>query len=86
MNRTTVPQGVSAYALLLAEPLVSFGCNALSGAQLFYAESDRPLMDEAWEMMTAHREDVVRRASGTAPRPALPAVPPVLAMLQRRGS
>ena len=54
------------------------------GAQLFYAESDRLLMDEAWEMLAAHREDLVTRVGGAAPLPALPAVPPVLALLQRQ--
>ena len=51
-------------------------------AQLLYTEADRAtVLGEAWEMMTAHREDLVRRA-GVAP-PALPAVPRVLALLQR---
>ncbi len=83
-----MPQGDSAYVitytLLPEEPLVRFGRNALSGAQLCYAESDRPLMDEAWELMTAHKEDLVRRAGGQAAPPrALPAIPRVLAMLRQ---
>ncbi len=80
-----MPQGVSAYAPTPIKTNAIFDREALSGAQLFYAESDRPLMDEAWEMMAAHREDLVSRASGAVPRLALPAVPLVLAMLQRQG-
>jgi len=52
--------------------------------QLLYVESDRELMEDAWEMMTAHREDLVSRSLAPAalPAPAAPAVPRVLAMLQ----
>ena len=41
-----------------------------------------PLCTQAWEMMAAHREDLVRRAGGQ-PAPAPERVPRVLALLQR---
>ena len=41
-------------------------------------------MDEAWELMSAHKEDLVRRAGGQAAPRALPAaMPRVLAMLRQ---
>ena len=54
--------------------------------QLFYTENDRPLMQEAWEMMAAHRDDLVNRSSLVAiPAPTITrAKPRVLAMLERR--
>ncbi len=54
-------------------------------AQLLYTENDRELMEAAWQMMAAHREDLVRRSSAPLALPAPPpAVPNVLAMLQGR--
>ncbi len=52
--------------------------------QLLYTEDDRELMEEAWAMTAAHREDLVSRSPAPAalPAPAAPAVPRVLAMLQ----
>ena len=56
-------------------------------AQLLYTENDRELMEDAWEMMAAHREDLVNRSAVAPVRAALPAaapaVPRVLAMLMR---
>ena len=48
---------------------------------MLYTESDRPLMEAAWQMMEAHREDLVRRAGGQPPPAAAGGVPHVLAML-----
>ena len=53
-------------------------------AQLLYTEQDRELMEEAWEMIAAHREDLVSRSAVAPVRaalPAAPAVPRALAML-----
>ena len=55
--------------------------------QLLYTEEDRELMEEAWAMTAAHREDLVSRsvvpvARAALPAPASPAVPRVLAMLR----
>ena len=58
--------------------------------QLLYTEDDRELMEEAWKMTTAHREELVSRltaqvapiAPAALPAPVPPAVPRVLAMLQ----
>ena len=51
--------------------------------QLLYTEDDRELMEEAWAMTTAHREDLVSRSPAAAlPAPAPLAMPRVLAMLQ----
>ena len=51
--------------------------------QLFYTEADRELMEEAWTVTEAHREDLVSRSAAPAALPApAPAVPRVLAMLQ----
>ena len=47
-------------------------------AQLLYTENDRELMEEAWQLMSAHREDLVSRWAV----PAAPAMPRVRAMLQ----
>ena len=54
--------------------------------QLFYTEHDRDLMQEAWEMISAHREDIVNRAgASTYNVPVVaPAVPRVIALLQRQ--
>ena len=53
-------------------------------AQLLYTDEDRHLMEEAWGMSAAHREDLVSRSTTSAALPApAPAVPRVLAMLQR---
>ena len=51
--------------------------------QLLYTEGDRDLMDEAWTMTAAHREDLVSRSTAPAALPAAVApMPRVLAMLQ----
>jgi hypothetical protein len=54
--------------------------------QLLYVETDRALMEEAWGMIAAHREDLVRRSTAPlalpGPDPSL-ASPSVLDMLQR---
>ena len=56
--------------------------------QLLYTEDDRGLMEEAWSMTEAHREELVSRSAAPAavapaalPAPML-AMPRVLAMLQ----
>jgi len=54
-------------------------------AQILYTEEDRELMEQAWQMTAAHREDLVSRSPAAAALPApvaAPAVPRVLAMLQ----
>ena len=50
--------------------------------QLMYTEEDRGVMQEAWEMTTAHREDLAGRSG--SPRAALVAQdrPSVLDMLR----
>ena len=50
--------------------------------QIYYTEEDRDLMETAWEMTEAHREDLMSRRSGAPALPAAPRVPRVLAMLQ----
>ena len=52
--------------------------------QLLYTENDRELMQEAWGMMAAHREDLVRRSSAIALHIPLSiaSIPSVLDMLQ----
>ena len=50
-------------------------------AQILYAEEDRALMDQAWELTTAHREDLIGRSE--PPAPAVQDRPSVLALLQR---
>ena len=52
--------------------------------QLLYTAEDRDLMEEAWTITTAHREDLVSRSAAPAalPAPVVPVVPRVLAMLQ----
>ena len=47
--------------------------------QLLYTEEDRGLMEEAWELTTAHREDL-------AGRPGNPQVAPMLQDRQDRPS
>ena len=53
--------------------------------QLFYTERDRYLMREAWDMISAHREDIVNRsgASPSAPPVRDNVRPSVIDMLQR---
>ncbi len=48
-------------------------------AQLLYTIEDKDLMQSAWEMTAAHREDLVSRSAAVA---VPPPVPRVLAMLQ----
>ena len=50
--------------------------------QLFYTDEDRELIDEAWALAAAHREDLVGRRQGAPPRVALRDGPSVMAMLQ----
>ena len=50
--------------------------------QMLYSEDDRELMQAAWVMTTAHREDLVSRSPAALPAPVAPAVPRVIAMLQ----
>ena len=50
-------------------------------AQILYAEEDRALMDQAWELTTAHREDLIGRSE--PPAPAVQDRPSVLDLLQR---
>ncbi len=49
--------------------------------QLLYTEEDRELMEQAWELSTAHREDLAFRRE--PPAPALQDRPSVIALLQR---
>ena len=49
---------------------------------IFYTEEDGALMEIAWEMIEAHREDLVSRRLGAPALPAAARVPRVLAMLQ----
>jgi hypothetical protein len=51
--------------------------------QILYTDDDRELMEQAWQMAAAHREDLVSRSPAPAALPApAPVVPRVLAMLQ----
>ena len=50
--------------------------------QLWYSEGDRALLQEAWELTGAHREDLVERRQGAPPRMALRDEPSVMDMLQ----
>ena len=54
--------------------------------QLFYTERDRNLMQEAWEMISAHREDIVNRSGASTSNVSViaPPVPRVIALLQRQ--
>ena len=36
-------------------------------AQMLYTEEDRELMEEAWQLTAAHREDLTRRCAQSAP-------------------
>ena len=50
-------------------------------AQILYVEEDRELMEQAWELAAAHREDL----AGRCPHPpaAVQDRPSVIALLQR---
>ena len=51
--------------------------------QLLYTEEDRGLMEEAWELTTAHREDLVRVSQDNVRAlPAAPSRPTVLDLLR----
>ena len=50
-------------------------------AQMLYVEEDRELMEQAWELTTAHREDLMGRSE--PPAPAVQDRPSVIALLQR---
>ena len=54
-----------------------------SRPQLLYTEEDRPLMQEAWELISAHREDLAARYHEGVPA-ALVDRPSVIDLLQRR--
>ena len=51
-------------------------------AQLMYTEEDRGVMQEAWEMTTAHREDLAGRPGNPQAAPAVVDRPSVLDMLR----
>ena len=54
--------------------------------QLLYTEEDRPLMQEAWDLTAAHREDLIGRQGNPQDAPALldqPERPSVMDLLQR---
>ena len=50
-------------------------------AQMLYTEEDRELMEQAWELTAAHREDLAGRRG--EPLAAVPGRPSVIALLQR---
>ena len=50
-------------------------------AQLLYTEDDRALMEQAWELTEAHREDLAGR--NAEPPAAVDGRPSVIALLQR---
>ncbi len=55
--------------------------------QLLYTEEDRGLMEEAWELTTAHREDLAGRPGNPQAAPMLQDRqdrPSVMDMLRRR--
>ena len=55
--------------------------------QLLYTEEDRGLMEEAWELTTAHREDLAGRTGNPQAAPMLQGrqdIPSVMDMLRRR--
>ena len=49
--------------------------------KMLYVEEDRELMDQAWELTEAHREDLMGRSE--PPAPAVQDKPSVIALLQR---
>ena len=54
-------------------------------AQLLYTHEDRPLMEEAWELTSAYREDLVGRAGNPQAAPMVqdrPDRPSVMDMLR----
>jgi hypothetical protein len=51
-------------------------------AQLLYTAEDRPLMQHAWELTAAHREDLVARQDNPQAAPALQDRPSVMDLLQ----
>ena len=58
-----------------------------SRPQLLYTEEDRPLMQEAWELISAHREDLAARYHEGVPAALVdrpPERPTVIDLLQRR--
>ena len=50
--------------------------------QLLYTEEDRGLMEEAWELTTAHREDLAGRLGNPQAAPMLQDRPSVMDMLR----
>jgi len=50
--------------------------------QIWYNEGDRALLQDAWELTAAHREDLVGRRPGAPPRVALRDGPSVMDMLR----
>ena len=56
--------------------------------QILYTEDDRDIMEEAWELTAAHREDLAGQQGNPQGAPALPdqsARPSVMDLLQRSG-
>ena len=51
-------------------------------AQLLYTEDDRALMQEAWELTAAHREDLAGRPGNPQAAPMVQDRPNVLDMLR----
>ena len=51
-------------------------------AQLLYTEEDRALMQEAWELTAAHREDLAGRPGNPQAAPAVLDRPSVMDMLR----
>ena len=52
-------------------------------AQLLYTEDDRAVMQEAWVLTAAHREDLAGRQCTPQAAPALQDRPSVMDMLRR---
>ena len=55
--------------------------------QIFYTEDDRDLMEEAWQLTTAHREDLAGLRGNPLDAPAIQDLTPrpsVMDLLQRR--
>ena len=52
--------------------------------QLLYTEEDRELMEEAWQLTSAHREDLAGRRGGLRAGPMVQDRPSVMDMLRVR--
>ena len=56
--------------------------------QILYTENDREIMEYAWELTAAHREDLAGQQGNPQGAPALPDMTPgpsVIDLLQRSG-